>query len=195
MTAKRPGAHLHKPWTVLESRDVYSSPPWLTVGMQRLRLPGGREVDGYHRVTMPDYALIWPEMADGSVLVIRQYKHGVGEASLTFPAGTLGAEEDPLACAKRELLEETGCEAAAWRSLGRYVTHANVYGNAGHFFIATGCRTAVEPNSGDLEDMELLTMTRPQLIEAAKRGEFKLMSQLAMLALVTHPGLGNMAAG
>jgi len=187
VTAKR-----HDPWTVLESREVYSSPPWLAVDKQRLRLPDGREVAEFHRVVMPDYALIWPETADDRVLVIRQYKHGVGEASLTFPAGTLSAGEDPLVCAKRELLEETGHEAASWRSLGRYVTHANAFGNAGHLFAATGCRKIAEPDPGDLEEMELLVMTRAELIAAAKRGEFKLISQIAMLALVTHPALGDL---
>lgn len=195
MTAKRPGPHPHKPWIVLESRETYSSPPWISVSKQRLRLPDGREVAGFHRVVMPDYALMWPELPDGRVLAIRQYKHGVGEASLTFPAGTLGVGEDPLACAKRELLEETGHEAAAWRSLGRYVMHANTYGNAGHLFVATGCHKVAEPNSGDLEDMELLAMTRDELFAAARQGEFKLISQLAMLALVTHPELGKSGAG
>jgi ADP-ribose pyrophosphatase len=185
--AGRPAKPAHKPWTVLESREVFSSPPWVTVAKQRLRLPDGREVEGYHRVAMPDYALIWPETADGRVLVIRQYKHGVGEASLTFPAGTLAPGEDPLACARRELREETGCEARTWRPLGRYVMHANTFGNAGHFFAAQGCREVAAPDAGDLEEMELLAMTPAELIAAARRGEFKLVSQLALLALRTNP--------
>lgn len=190
MTAKR-----HAPWTVLESREVYSKPPYLSVNVQRVRLPDGRVVDNFHRLVMPDYVLIWPETADGRVLTLRQYKHGVGEVSLTFPAGTMTAGEDPLACAKRELLEETGYAAGSWRSLGRYVTHGNSFGHAGHLFVATECRKVAEPHSGDLEEMELLSMSRGELMQAAKNGEFKLMSQIAVLALVTHPELGKPGAG
>ena len=186
MTGKR-----LEPWTVLDSREVYSKPPYLSVSVQRVRLPDGREVDDFHRLVMPDYALIWPETAEGRVLMLRQYKHGVGEVSLTFPAGTMSVGEDPLDCAKRELLEETGHEAGSWRPFGRFVTHGNSFGHAGHLFVAAGCRKIAEPHSGDLEEMELLSMSRDELLQAAKRGEFKLMSQIALLALVTHPELGR----
>jgi ADP-ribose pyrophosphatase len=71
------------------------------------------------------------------------------------------------------------------------VSHANAYGNAANLFHATGCRKIAEPNSGDLEEMELLLMTRAELFAAARRGEFKLTSQIAILGLVTHPVLGE----
>jgi ADP-ribose pyrophosphatase len=181
----------HAVWTVLETRDVFAAPPWLKVQSQRVALPDGRVVDDYHRVTLPDYAMMFCETEDGRVLVLRQYKHGVGAVSLTFPAGTFNPGEDPFDCAKRELMEETGYEAGEWRALGRYVTHANAYGNAAHLFHATNCRKIAEANSGDLEEMELLLMTRAELFAAAAQGEFMLTSQIGMLALVTHPVLGK----
>lgn len=181
----------HAPWTVLETRDIFAAPPWLKVQSQRVALPDGRVVDDYHRVILPDYAMMFCETEDGRVLVLRQYKHGVGAASLTFPAGTFNPGEDPFDCARRELMEETGYEAGEWRALGRYVTHANAYGNAAHLFHATNCREVAEANSGDLEEMELLLMTREELFAAAAEGQFMLTSQIGMLALVTHPILGR----
>jgi ADP-ribose pyrophosphatase len=182
----------HDPWSVLETREVFSAPPYLKIQTQRVALPDGRQVDDFYRVTMPDYALVFAESVDGRVLVLRQYKHGVGSVSLTFPAGTFNhPAEDPLGCARRELMEETGYEAAMWRPLGRFVSHANAFGNAAHFFHATGCRKVAEPNSGDLEEMELLLMTRAELFAAAREGAFKLTSQIAILGLVTHPAMGE----
>lgn len=180
----------HLPWRVLETRDLFEAPPWIKVQAQRIALPDGREVENFHRVVMPDYALIFAEDEDGRALVLRQYKHGVGSVSLTFPAGTFNAGEDALDCARRELMEETGYAAGAFRGLGRYVTHANAFTNAAHLFHATGCRKVAEADSGDLEEMELLLMTRDELFQAARRGDFKLTSQIGLLALVTHPVLG-----
>jgi len=181
----------HERWKVLETRDLLIAPPWLKVQSQRVGLPDGREVDEYYRVTLPDYALMFCEDAEGRVLVLKQYKHGVGAVSLSFPAGTFNPGEDPFDCAKRELMEETGYEAGEWRALGRYVTHANAYGNAAHLFHATNCRKVAEADSGDLEEMELLLMTREELFAAAAEGQFMLTSQIGMLALVTHPVLGK----
>ena len=179
------------PWTVLDSREVYSAPPFLTVHKQRLRLPDGREVAGFHRIVMPDYALIYPETEDGRLILLRQYKHGVGEVSLTFPAGMFNPGEQPLEVAERELMEETGYASTRWRPLGRYVASANSFGHAAHLFRATGCRKVAEPSSRDLEEMELLLLTPAEAIDAAKRGEFKLISQLAILALCANPELGE----
>jgi len=181
----------HDPWRVLETRQLFAAPPWIRVEAQRVALPDGRQVEDFHRVVMPDYALLFAETEDGRALVLRQYKHGVGSVSLTFPAGTFNAGEDALGCARRELMEETGYEPGALRFLGRYVTHANAFTNAAHLFHATGCRKVAEADSGDLEEMELLLMTRDELFAAAARGEFKLTSQIGMLALVTHPVLGK----
>ena len=181
-----------EPWRVLDSREVFSAPPFLAVHAQRVGLPDGREVGPYHRVTMPDYALIFAETDDKRLLILRQYKHGVGAVSLTFPAGTLNPGEDAADTARRELLEETGYEAARWRSLGSYVSHANARVNVAHLFIAEGCRKVGEPDSGDLEEMELLLLTRDELFAAARRGEIKLASQLGMLAIATHPVLAGM---
>lgn len=181
----------HAPWTVLDSREVFSAPPYVSVQTQRVRLPDGRQVHDFHRIVMPDYALVFPELPDGRLILLRQYKHGVGEVCLTFPAGTLNPGEDPLAAARRELKEETGYEAATWRYYGRYVTHANAFSNAAHLYTAAGCRKTAEPDSGDLEEMELLFMTRAELFEAARRSEFKLTSQIGMLALATHPVLAE----
>lgn len=181
----------HELWKVLETRDLLVAPPWLKVQSQRVGLPDGREVDEYYRVTLPDYALMYCEDEQGRVLVLRQYKHGVGAVSLSFPAGTFNPGEDPFDCAKRELMEETGYVAGEWRALGRYVTHANAYGNAAHLFQATNCHKVAEADSGDLEEMELLLMTREELFAAAAEGQFMLTSQIGMLALVTHPVLGK----
>ena len=184
-----------EPWRVLDSTEVFAAPPFLAVHAQRVGLPDGRAVGPYHRVVMPDYALIFAETDDKKLLVLRQYKHGVGAVSLTFPAGTLNPGEAAADTARRELLEETGYAARTWRALGSYTTHANSRVNIAHLFVAEGCHKVAEPDSGDLEEMELLLMTRAELFDAARRGEIMLLSQLGLLALATHPVLAEALGG
>ena len=61
---------------------------------------------------------IVPVTRDNKVLMVRQYRYPMEEELLEIPAGKLGAGEDPLECAVRELSEETGCTAGRMVDLG-----------------------------------------------------------------------------
>ncbi len=65
----------------------------------------------------PGAAMIIPLLKNGSVVMLRQYRHAVGQVFLEFPAGKRDPGEQTRATAKRELLEETGYEAREWRLL------------------------------------------------------------------------------
>jgi len=57
-----------------------------------------------------------PLYNEDTVLLLKQYRHAVGDFIWEVPAGTLGDGEEPFECAKRELIEETGFSAAQWES-------------------------------------------------------------------------------
>jgi ADP-ribose pyrophosphatase len=176
-------------WKVLETETLFSAPPWLTVRAERVELPDGREVEDFYQIDVMPFVCIFAEAEDGEILVIRQYKHGARQVSLTFPGGTIDAGEAPLAAAKRELREETGHEAESWLALGDFVVNANQGCGRAHLFIARGCRRVCAPDSGDLEEMDVTTMPRGEILAAAGRGEFRLLNQLALFSLATHPDL------
>jgi ADP-ribose pyrophosphatase len=60
-----------------------------------------------------------PILNDGRILLERQFRYPVDTAMIEIPAGKLDLDEDPLLCAQRELLEETGYSAKSWEFLGR----------------------------------------------------------------------------
>ncbi|MFH1862245.1 MAG: NUDIX hydrolase [bacterium] len=68
----------------------------------------------------PGASVIVPRLANGRYVMVRQYRHAVGEVMLEFPAGRLDSGENPLLCAQRELVEETGYRAANWTLLFRF---------------------------------------------------------------------------
>jgi ADP-ribose pyrophosphatase len=66
----------------------------------------------------PGAAAIVPVDENGNVIMLKQYRHAVGRHIWEIPAGTLDDGEEPLACARRELIEETGFCAESWEYLG-----------------------------------------------------------------------------
>jgi ADP-ribose pyrophosphatase len=97
--------------------------------------------------------------------------------------GYLEPGEDPLAAAKRELLEEMGYEAPDWTLLGRYVVDGNRGAGNACFYLARGARKVAEANADDLEEQELLMLTRGEVEAALLAGEFKVMSWAAVMAM------------
>jgi ADP-ribose pyrophosphatase len=171
-------------WKLIKRDLVYRAKPHIEVFSDTVALPDGRVVEGFHHIALADYAAAVTETADGRFLLIRQYKHGVGGVSLTLCGGGINAGEDPLRAAQRELLEEAGYEAPEWTKISELITHANQRCAKGHIFHARGARKVAEPNSGDLEDMEVVLMPRDDVRRALQHNEVKLASAMASLALV-----------
>jgi len=172
-----------KPWRILAKRVLLERPPWLTVGEQDVELPDGTVLDGFNWISTRAFAIVVPVLGGDRTLLVRSFKLGVGAVSLSLPAGYLEDGEEPLAGAKRELLEETGHEATEWIALGRYVVDGNYGSGAMHAFIAKGARRVGEPNSGDHEEQELLTLPFSEAIAKLRAGEMAQLSTAAARGL------------
>lgn len=82
-----------------------------------VRLPNGSEATREY-VRHPGAVVVIAQLEDGHLVLERQFRYPVQSVMIEFPAGKLDAGEDPLACAKRELLEETGYTARHWARAG-----------------------------------------------------------------------------
>jgi 8-oxo-dGTP pyrophosphatase MutT (NUDIX family) len=104
---------------------------------------------------------------DRRLYMVRQPREAVGEDSLLeLPAGKLDVEgESPLDCAKRELAEEVGIEAAEWRPLKSFYTSPGFTDEQVHLFVATGLRE-VEAHPAEGERIEVVEVPLGELDEA-----------------------------
>jgi len=183
---------LNQRWEILKNDLIYEASPWIKVSVQQVRLPDGKVVDDYHRVKMPEYAVVLARTSDGRMIMERQYKHGVGRVSLMLPGGLIELGEEPLAAVKRELVEETGYVSENWHSFGSFVANANYGCGKAHIFEAQHATLIQPPDSGDLEEMNILLMKPEELIQAIKDGEIATLSAMAAILLTTVP-LGGKA--
>ncbi len=174
---------LHSPWQVLKTSKIFSAEPWLALSVQQVRVSDGRVIDDFYQLALPDFIVVFAETTSGDVIMIRQYKHGAKQISLTLPGGLVDKGESPLDSARRELLEETGYQADSWKSLGSYVVNGNLGCGQGHFFVAAGARQVQEPASGDLETMEIELLSREKIAEALRSGEVMLLNHATVIAL------------
>lgn len=95
--------------------------PLLKIDLDRVGLPNGREAT-LETIRHPGAAAALPFLDDGSVLLIRQYRHAVGGFILEVPAGKLDPGEGPESCALREVEEEVGHKPGRIVPLGAIFT-------------------------------------------------------------------------
>lgn len=171
-------------WKTLSRRTVLEHGKFLTVEEHAVQLPDGRVISDWPWVITPDFVNILPITTEGAALVFRQPKYAIEGIVLAPVGGYLEPGEEPLATAKRELLEETGYEAPDWVGLGSY----RVGGNRGiamaHLFLARGAKRMQEPQKGDeLEEQEQVQLSLRELESALANGEFKVLAWATLVAL------------
>ncbi|MDI3257309.1 MAG: NUDIX hydrolase [Kyrpidia sp.] len=142
----------------------------VTVEVHEVELPDGgrttREV-----VRHPGAVAVVAETRDGRVVLVDQFRYAIGRMSKEVPAGKLEAGEDPLACAKRELEEETGYRAEHWEFVVRFFTSPGFSNEIMHLYYATGL-TAGANHPDEDEFLEVSGMTADEVKRGLADGLF-----------------------
>jgi 8-oxo-dGTP pyrophosphatase MutT (NUDIX family) len=154
-------------FAVSDSETVYVGRV-LAVRLDHVVMPGGR-VAQREIVEHPGAVAIVPLHDDASVVMIDQYRHAVGRRLRELPAGLLDTPgEDPVATARRELLEEVGCTAQDWSVLVDVVSSPGFSDEAVRVFLARGLTEIGRPAGGDDEEADL-SVVRVPLADAVRQ--------------------------
>jgi ADP-ribose pyrophosphatase len=142
---------------------------FLDVRRDEVRLPDGA-ITVREYIVHPGAVMVVPLLADGRLVVERQYRYPMGRAMLEFPAGKLDAGEAPLVCAMRELAEETGYRASEWARAG-LLHNAIAYSTEGiEVWFARGL-TPGEQRLDSGEFLDVVIASEDELNRLAERGE------------------------
>jgi len=170
-------------WKTLSRETILDKKPHLIVESHNIQLPDGQIIKDWTWISTPDYVLVAAITNDDRYICFRQTKYAIKGTTLATVGGYIDKDEEPLAAAKRELLEETGYKAESWEHLGEFVVDGNRGNGIGHFFLARAAYKTTEIDSDDLEEQQLLLLSRAEVEAAVLRGAFKLMAGEAIMAL------------
>ncbi len=174
-------------WTTLSSKLVFDH-RWYRLRQDTVALPSGVVVDDYFVSLRPDIVTILPITAEGEVVFVRQYRHGVGEILLELPAGTFEPGETPLAVAQRELAEETGYGADVWEAIATFYNSPVKHNNRIHLFKAEPVALRTEQQLDITEDIEVVLKPIAEIPGLIAAGEICVSGTITALALGL-PGL------
>lgn len=142
---------------------------FLKVSRDTVRLPDGHPSTREY-IKHPGAVVILPVFEDGSILLERQFRYPLNRTFIEFPAGKIDPGEDGLACAKRELLEETGYSAIDWQFICT-IHNAIAYSDEHlDLYLARGL-TVGQRKLDDEEFLDVFKASADELLGWIKQGE------------------------
>lgn len=142
-----------QPWKVLGSERIVDDPPWLVLRKDHVSHDGDEH--HYWVLEQSSWVNVVAVTDEDQLVLVRQYRHGVGRFSLEIPGGYAETEDDPLADAQRELREETGYGGGAWSLLQRLSPNAALQNNWMHTYLAIGVKKLGDPQPDAGEHLEV----------------------------------------
>jgi 8-oxo-dGTP pyrophosphatase MutT (NUDIX family) len=155
-----------KPWRVLESTRLRPR-----IRIDKCELPNGKIFEPMV-FEFRTWANVLALTADRRAVLIRQYRHGIGEVMWEFPGGIIEQDESPLEGVRRELLEETGYGSGRFIEVGRLYPNPAIQSNRMHSYLALDVEEVTGQNLDEGEDIEVHLLPLDELIRMAAEGEF-----------------------
>lgn len=167
-------------WEVISSEYVVES-PWYRLRRDACRLPDGSVVESYYVREHAGFSVTFALTPRNEVVFTRQYKHGIADFVLELPAGMREPGEAPLACARRELEEETGFVAPDFSLVAEFTTDPTSSTGRLHLFVARGAVPEGTPRPERTEDVDTVLVPIDQVLDQVRNRHVRAQSQVASI--------------
>lgn len=131
-----------------------------------------------------DWVTVVAVTTEGTIVMVEQYRFGVGELTIEPVAGMVDCDEDSLDAAKRELLEESGFGEGRWRYLGSVQANPAIHNNLCHHWLVEDVVAVQAPTPDEGEAIRVHLMTLDEIKEAIAIGEIRHPLGLSALSRV-----------
>src|SRR5665213_649462 len=169
-------------WKIVRSEIVIDS-PHLRLRRDDIVLTDGTRVEEYYVRESRGFSGIFAVTPEPRVVLVRQYKHGIGRVVMELPAGAIDPGETAEACALRELAEETGyaCEPEEIERIASFVTDPT--NSDAHFelFLARDVKATVAQQPDATEQIEVQLASFEELHRYAADGTIEVSSHVAAI--------------
>lgn len=157
-------------WKTLSQRYLIEK-PWLTARVDKVELPTGAVIDEYYVLEYPDWVNTIAITKEGKFVFVRQYRYALGKTVNELCAGVIEKGEEPMAAARRELMEETGFGGGNWQEWMTISANPSTHTNLTHCFLATDVELKGEQHLDAAEDVQVCIFTREEVEEMLQKGE------------------------
>lgn len=173
-------------WPKIRARRTTGVSPWVAIVEREVEFAPHSDLEIYHSISQQDYIAIIATLPDGRIPIVRQYRPALESFTWELPAGLLDPNEDPVACCRRELVEETGFTALEVYALGTYAPCTSRLSNRVHSFYV---KTGPTPERETIEaGLELRLVSPSQLVKLITDGQFALQLHIGALLLAGMHG-------
>ena len=160
-----------KEWEVLEKKKAKDYKIF-SIWEEKAKNPRNGAVRDIVVLDFPEWISVIPVTAEGNVVMVRQYRHGVNEILLEIPGGLMDKEDpSPETAARRELREETGYTSETFTLIGSLYPQPAVQSNRYHIFLAENAVKSGETNFDEGEDLETILIPLKEIPGMIKSGE------------------------
>ena len=134
-------------------------------------MPNGKIIPAFYVNEYPEWVNALALTRDGKVLMVKQYRHGIGKTSMELPGGVAEEGESMEEAVRREMREETGYEFGKLEYLGKISANPSTTNNFMHMFLATEGEKTAEQELDETEELEVHLVTMPELKRLVRENE------------------------